>query len=390
MELIKSHIQEQLEHIDPGTLSEADVARYFSVINTTLTPEQEQRVRTPATTYPRQHNVLAVHWHPEFVPVPLIRERIEQTFPQKREELIIPTQHNVLLNYDGYAGVEVDCYSRGFNQKVQLLLHFPSQNVAEAPVLKAMLEHTFQYRSSQLFDFLYTLTKPQEKRLHKAAKATGADEDLVRFTQAYARKIQRMLEEYYEQTPPEAIKNKLIRNYFDLLREEYGDPLIERAQTFLKAVKNEVKAHFSLRYFYRTSEIIEEARALGAGIVIPHPEQFWPILLAEYDVDGYEVWNPQSQRYTDFLISVVNRKNKVLSASQRPLLIFMGDDTHMGEKVKAPGERKEEKAEREIGVQPAWEDLLISKTLVKACAGREAVIRAYKQRLDTSNTARQY
>ena len=381
MELIKPQIQEQLDHIDPHTLTETDIARYFEVINTHLTPEQEERIRTPAKVFPRQHSVLAVHWHPEFVPMPLIRERIDRTFPNKREALIIPTQHNVILEYDGYAGVEVDCYSRGFNQKVQLLLHFTSERVAEAPILKAMLAHTFRYRSSQLFDFIYALTKPNEERLHKAAKATGADEDLVRFVQAYVRKIQRMLEEYYEQTPEESIKNKLLRNYFELLREDFGDPLIDRAQTFLKAVKKEVKAHFSLRYFYRTSEIIEEARALGGGVVIPHPEQFWPILLAEYDVDGYEVWNPQSRRYTDFLISVVNRKNTTLSASQRPLLIFMGDDTHMGEKVKDPGDRKEEKAAREIGVQSAWEDLMISKTLVKACAGKDNVIQAYRDRL---------
>jgi hypothetical protein len=81
-------------------------------------------------------------------------------------------------------------------------------------------------------------------------------------------------------------------------------------------VKALVKVEFSLKYFYRTSEVIEEARALGAGIVIPHPEQFWPILLKEYDVDGIEVWNPQSRRYTEFLISVLNRRNQKRGSRQ--------------------------------------------------------------------------
>lgn len=70
--------------------------------------------------------------------------------------------------------------------------------------------------------------------------------------------------------------------------------------------------------------------------MIPHPEQFWPILLTGYDVDGVEVWNPQSHRYTNFLVSVLNEKNRRMDSSERPLLIFMGDDTHMSEKPVIP------------------------------------------------------
>jgi hypothetical protein len=119
----------------------------------------------------------------------------------------------------------------------------------------------------------------------------------------------------------------------------------------------------------------------GAGIVVPHPEQFWPILLAEYDVDGYEVWNPQSQRYTDFLISVVNRKNRERTVTQRSLLIFMGDDTHMGEKIKEPKFQDKEKAGREIGYQPVWDDLNIRKRLIKAQVNISSVIDEYRLRL---------
>ena len=177
------------------------------------------------------------------------------------------------------------------------------------------------------------------------------------------------------------IKNKILRNFLDGLRDRYDDALIDRAQTLLHAVKVQVKAEFPLQYFYRTSEVIEEARALGAGIVIPHPEQFWPILLADYDVDGIEVWNPQSRKYTEFLISVINQKNRCGGFSKRNLLIFMGDDTHMAEKTRAPEVQDQEKAGREIGYQPAWDDFSILKALIRAGASRRNVIQEYEARL---------
>ena len=99
-------------------ISEEDSNRFFDVVSTDLTPEQEKQITDVETVYPRQRFVLAVHWHPEFVPMELIRKRIETTFPNKTSDLIIPTQHNMLTEYDEYAGVEVDCYSQGFQRKV--------------------------------------------------------------------------------------------------------------------------------------------------------------------------------------------------------------------------------------------------------------------------------
>jgi hypothetical protein len=176
-------------------------------------------------------------------------------------------------------------------------------------------------------------------------------------------------------------KNKLLRDYFNTLRESHDDRYINHAQLFLRSVKEIVKRNFSLEYFYRTEEFIEEARALGAGVVIPHPEQFWPILLEDYDVDGIEVWNPQSYEYTRFLIEVVNRENKAFRRRHRPLLITMGDDCHMGEKVKDPRYQDPEKAGREVGVQPPWDDLSIRKRLIAANADRGQVIAEYRGRL---------
>jgi len=365
----------------PEEVTDQDREIFERITNTELTPEQREHILHPEETYPYQKDVLAVHWHPEYVPIDLAVGRIEAMFPTKERELIIPTQHNELVALGDFCGVEVDCYSRGFNQKVQLLLHFHTERLASAPILRSMIEHTGTYRASQLFEFMRTITGPVTERLQAAARETGAGEDLVSFVRLYVRKIEQLLEDSQGQISDQVVKNKLLRNFFNELRPQYGDQLIDRAQAFLKAVKELVKAEFPLQYFYRTSEIIEEARLHGAGIVVPHPEQFWPILLAEYDVDGYEVWNPQSRRYTDFLITVVNRKNLGLGLGRRRLLIFMGDDTHLSEKVRDPGVQDRDKAAREIGLQPAWDDLWIRKKLIKAGVDRPTVIKEYTERL---------
>lgn len=366
----------------PEEVEASDEALFLQVTSTRISAEQETRITAPEKRFARQHYILAVHWHPEFVPMPLIRRRIDHSFPNRELDLIIPTQHNVLTEYGPYAGVEIDCYSKAFNQKVQLLLHFKKERLEKADLLRSMLAHTFQYRSSQLFDFIHTLTRPVVGRIESAARQTGADADLIRFVTIYVKKIEHLLEQHATAIPPEMIKNKLLRNFFDGLRERYSEGLIDRVQTFLKAVKVIVKADFSLQYFYHTSEVIEEARSLGAGIVIPHPEQFWPILLADYDVDGYEVWNPQSRRYTEFLISVIDRKNRKLGAGRKKLLVFMGDDTHMGEKLRDPEVQDPEKAGREIGYQPAWDDFSIRKMLIRTSSSRRQVIDDYRERLE--------
>ncbi len=150
---------------------------------------------------------------------------------------------------------------------------------------------------------------------------------------------------------------------------------------FLKAVKKIVKRQFSPSHFYDTQEIIEEVRGLGGGLVVPHPEQFWPILLADYDVDGYETWNPQSRQFTDFLITVIRRQNERRAHHGRSLLVFMGDDCHMGAKLRTPVGLNEEKVMREIGYQPAWDEPAIRKTLILSGINRRTVIEEYKARL---------
>lgn len=361
-------------------ITEEDSDRFFKVISTDLEPWQIEQVVTPSEVHVRQEALLAVHWHPEFVPMEYIRTRVDTMFPNREDELLIPTQHNVLMSWDGYSGVEVDCFSSGFNRKVQLLLHFENAKVKDAGVLKSMLAHTFKYRSGQLFEFMHTITKPNEERISKAAKAVGADEDLIDFVRLNVGKIERLLDDNWRDVPRMSVKNKLLRNWFDSMRSDLGDITVDRVQSYLKMVKTLVKQDFDLSFFYRASEVIEEVRGLGGGIVIPHPEQFWPILLRNYDVDGIEVWNPQSQEFTEFLISVVNEQNE-RRTSDRDMLIFMGDDCHMGEKTKPLDQQDRAKAAREIGLQPAWDDLSIRKKLIVNNISRRSIIKEYQERL---------
>jgi len=103
-------------------------------------------------------------------------------------------------------------------------------------------------------------------------------------------------------------------------------------------------------------------------------------------VDGFEVWTPQSQRYTDFLIDSLDRRNRKAGRGERRQLIFMGDDTHMSEKLR-PEKAAQDMADptgmagREIGVQSAWDDLAVRKKLLASGMSRESVIEEYTARL---------
>jgi hypothetical protein len=370
-----------LSKVHPA-VTEEDEQAFARINDISLTPEQVERIVSPEQIHPRQEYVLATHWHPEHVPMELMKKRIDTVYPNRVDELIIPTQHNIIMEYDGYQGVEVDCYSTGFNRKVQLLLHFKGLDSQRAEVLASMLRHTHRYRASQLFEYLDALAEPSnEARRQRAAGLSNAEETLVEFVRIQAVKLKRLLLDHESDISEDAYKNKLVRNFLDTLRGRYADRLVNQAQVYAKAVKDLVKEEFSLSYFYRASEFIEEARALGAGIVIPHPEQFWPILLADYDVDGIEVWNPQSQQYTEFLINVVNRRNRMGWHGKRPILIFMGDDCHMSEKTRPKTEQDPEKASREVGWQPAWHDFAIRKSLIINGVSRRKIIAEYRARL---------
>jgi hypothetical protein len=369
--------------IDPEPTAE-DEADFQAIVATELTPEQEDQIRSPGSVHSEQRHTLAVHWHPEFIPLPLVRERMGAMFPAVEEELCIPTQHNELLALNGFSGVEVDCFSSDFNQKIQLLAHFQTDRVARAVTFRDMLDHTRNYRRMQLGSLLDALETKQNGNgefARRAAGLSGADGRVVAFAAAVAHKLRSLLERHKAKVARDSLKNKLVRNFLNRKRGVYGDTFVSRVQVYVNEVKTAVKSAFSPEYYYDTREIIEEIRGLGGGVVIPHPEQFWPVLLAGYDVDGYEVWNPQSRRYTEFLISVVAEQNRNRPKHCRELLVFMGDDCHMSEKVLPPAEQDPLKAAREVGLQPAWDDPNIRKKLTADQARRERVVQRYRERL---------
>ena len=365
-------------------IPEWDKEVFLELISAELSPEQKKMVVSPPKIYPRQKDVMAVHWHPEWIPIDLVVRRLEIMFPNRRSELVIPTQHNELLVWKDYAGVEVDCYSSGFNRKVQLLLHFRADKVAgpRAGALKAMLDHTFKYRSSQLLDYINTVVEPElNDRLKEAVEKIGASRETVELVRFYTARLRQLIYDHESEIPPQMFKNRLVSEFLDAQRIRHSDQTINRAMHLIREIKAIVKRHFPLTYFFRATEVIEEVRSLGGGVVIPHPEQFWPILLADYDVDGYEVWNPMSHNYTEFLIRALNNQNKYQRPGRRELLIFMGDDTHLSVKIRPPDLLERPKLEREVGLQPAWDDMAIRKSLSLAEASREKVIESYKERL---------
>ncbi len=378
-------IDDQLSFIAPDQpspeITDWDERAYAEITSTDLSPVQIGAVVNPINIHPRQKEVLAVHWHPEYIPLELAEERLHKVFPNAERELVIPTQHNIAMALGAFAGVEMDCYAPEFDQKIQLLIHAESTRLMRAERMQSMLAHTFKYRSTQLYQYLETIVDPsKEDMLQKAALQTGAGRSLVQFVRVYAAKLRELIIRHERDTPPFMLRNKLVESYFRKLRELHDGKLIKRALVFLKGVKSLVKAGFSNRYFFQVQEVLEEARAVGARIVVPHPEQFWPVLLAGYDVDGYEVWNPQSRRYTEMLIDYVMRQNEGRSVDER-MLVFMGDDTHMSEKALDLRYQDPEKAGREVGYQPAWDDPAIKAKMRAFGLERAALIEEYESRL---------
>lgn len=360
---------------------EWDAQTFERLTTTQLDPDQVERITRPAECYPRQEEVLAVHWHPEFVPGELIEQRAAALFPAARDVLIIPTEHNVLHEWQGTCGVEIDCYSASFARKVQLLAHFAAPRLARADRFRRLLDETYAYRATQLDELLVSLSAPDRiDRRVEAAGRCGAEDELVAFVERASARLAALLEDRRAETAPAMCNNRLVRAWFESLRERWDDRLITRALLLLREVKRLVKQAFAPERFQPTEEIIAEIRGLGGAVVIPHPEQFWPILLAGYDVDGIEVWNPRSREYTEFLIDWVSEHNAA-QRGRRPLLVLMGDDCHMGELVVDPARQDPEKSGRELGVQPGWDDPAIRARLAAAGMSRGRSIAEYRARL---------
>lgn len=361
--------------------TEKERVLFTSLVDRTLAPWQLEQVRTPRHKEPTQRSVLATHWHPEFIPMPIIMERIDAMYPNRQDELIIPTQHNVLMELNGFAGVEVDCFDASFDEKVQLLLHFKAESIREAHTLRTILAQTFAYRATQLYALLEALEQAHPALIDRAVRHSGATAEIICTMSRCATCLRTLIEQEEGSYDPDALKNRLIRDFIDAVQPFSNAETRATAHSYLRAVKGVVKERFDYSNLHAAHDIIAETRALGGCIVIPHPEQFWPVLLADYDVDGIEVWNPQSQRYTEFLIATVNRRNSGLSASDKKTLLFMGDDCHLSEKTRPLAVQDPLKAAREVGLQPAWDHPLIRQHLLAAHSSRNEIITQYRERL---------
>lgn len=372
------------EYLNAGPeVTDWDINIFKDLIRVELTEDERSVIHNPSIILEHETSVLAIHWHPENIPLDDCAIRIQKTFPALHHSLIIPTQHNQLMKYGEYLGVEIDCLSSDFNRKIQLLAHFSTDREPELDIFKSMLEHTVEYRQKQLEYFIDVIINPRyEEHFKSALVKIGGEQELADFVKRYTSKLHKMILEMQNSITPIMIKNKLLTNYFVKLKHYYDKLTVNRALALLKELKANVKQSFSKDYFYDTYEVIEEIRGAGGGIIVPHPEQFWPILLSDYDVDGYEVWNPQSREFTEFLIRVVSSKNRSLKPGNRKLLISMGDDTHLGEKIKPYDECDPEKASREIGYQPPWEEMLIKKALMLGKSDKNILINEYKERLN--------
>ncbi len=59
-----------------GGIDGWDRQLYRRLVATELSAEERLRVAAPELVLPRQREVLAVHWHPEWVPLELARRRV--------------------------------------------------------------------------------------------------------------------------------------------------------------------------------------------------------------------------------------------------------------------------------------------------------------------------
>ncbi|MGL4208234.1 MAG: hypothetical protein ACRCTY_02480 [Candidatus Adiutrix sp.] len=367
----------KLDYATKG-LTEDDWAVFNHLTSIELSDKEMQAAQCPSLVDSQAINVLAAHWHPEWVPMAAIEKRVALAFPEVKNSLIIPTQHNRIMTFRGWAGVEADVFDHRYQSKVQLLIHFKADKLPRAHSLKAMMERTYDYRALQLLDILASLASGGQlaERVQKkiAPSISAPAVNLARF---FALRLKHMIKEakLIGTLREEMLKNRLLLDFMALRLDKNQQKILGQAKVYIEAVKKAVKAEMKPEQFYTPQELIEEARYLGAGVIIPHPPIFWPILVSGLDVDGWEVWNSSTPNHTLFLLEALALANK--TNPKRRLLAFMGDDTHMSSKIRLKGEG----STREIGVQPPWSAPEVLAMLEKTGQSLAGTISEYQNRL---------
>ena len=339
----------------------------------------------PSQSFENQQEVLAIHWHPEFIPLDLAEKRLKSLFPRQEKSLVIPTEHNIILTMGEFAGVEVDCRVPQFYYPVQVLIHLSSHKLKEerSSKLQAMVAETFEYTVDHFWELLLALCDREHRRRREEIRRESCfGSDTVSFVVERVKELKSLLDDCGEAIPRRALRSKLIYAYFQLLRSYYDPLKIKGAKLFLSKLKESMKAQRHWDRYFTIHEYIEESRLLGGASIIPHPEKFWPILLLDLDVDGYEVWNPQGGDYTEFLMSVVQEKNERLSSRELPFLATVGDDTHLGYKLHSlSSSTAQDGSCREIGRQAPWERAKTRVLFQRNEMSRSKLIDEYRLRI---------
>jgi hypothetical protein len=356
-----------------------DWAAFNRLTSVELTAREVAVATRPSRQDLEEKKVLAVHWHPEWVPLELVAERVAKAFPAAEDSLVVPTQHNRLMALGEWAGVEADAYAPEYGLKIQLLIHIRARQLPKATALASMMERTFRYRALQLMDILENILAP-DAAVKNEIKKLGFSSDSVNLAKLLAKRLKGLIEkaDLGSSNRAEMLKNRLLPDFMAARGHEFPPETLDRAMALSRLVKSQVKRRLAPSRFHTAREVIEEARGLGGGVVIPHPPQFWPILLDDLDVDGWEVWNPSTPNHAIFLIETMARQK----GAKRPLLAFMGDDTHLSSKIR-PDQKSEGKnnLDREIGFQPPWRDPLVAKALEKTGQSRDKTMDDYRARL---------
>ena len=358
-------------------LDEAGWQLFDRLTTVELSAEESLRVVRPDRTAPEAERFLAVHWHPESAPLDLIQKRLSAALPRAHDFLAIPTPHNQVVVFGPYAGVEADVYAREYGQKIHLLIHFSAERLPRAGVFLDMVDRTYRYRARQLRELLDFLAGPGLDDISgPSLKGAGPE------VRGLARFCALRLREFIDQsglvgTPRDGmLKNRLLPDFMTAL---FGSDLrLSLALEVVRAAKKKVKAAFKPENFYTPRELIEEARALGAGVVIPHPPVCWPVLVDDLDVDGWEVWNPSTPHHAAFLTRALARANE--ARRRRRLLAFMADDTHLSRKYR-PEPGREWGEGGEIGFQDPWFDPALSRLLSETGQSLAGTLNEYRARL---------
>jgi len=365
-------------------IGEEDWRHFNHLTSVELNHEERELAARPDRLAPEVKEYLAVHWHPEWAPLKCIRRRLDLAFPQAENSLVIPTQHNKVLSFGPWAGVEVDVFDRKYGLKIHLLVHFAAERLHRASAFLSMMDHTYNYRAHQLLDILGRLAEPDElsAKIKSGLRHSISDEG-IRMARFYAIRLKTLIEEsgIIGGSRDEMLKNRLLPDFIMARTGPEHQILAEQALIYINAIKKVVKQNLNPAEFYSPEEVIEEARSLNAGVVIPHPPQFWPVLLDDLDVDGWEVWNPSTPNHTLFLLEVLNQANTCRRAGRRRLLAFMGDDTHMSAKFRRNLSAEKDSANREIGFQPPWNDAAVKAFLNRGGQSLTQTINEYRSRL---------